>query len=87
MIARTAGTLTDRRAMTRPAVPLNRRSSRQTETLTFSHQATALPRSSSKGPITTVQAASYVETEAFPALHTYKVDSLDGTATKRALPL
>jgi hypothetical protein len=37
--------------------------------------------------ITTVQAASYVETEAFPALHTYKVDSLDGTATKRALPL
>jgi hypothetical protein len=37
--------------------------------------------------ITTVQAASYVETEAFPALQTYKVDHLDGTATIRALPL
>lgn len=37
--------------------------------------------------ITTVQAASYVETEAFPALQTYKVDHLDGTACIRALPL
>lgn len=37
--------------------------------------------------ITTVQAASYVETEAFPALQTYKVDHLDGTASMRALPL
>jgi len=37
--------------------------------------------------ITTVQAASYVETEAFPALQTYKVDHLDGTASIRALPL
>jgi hypothetical protein len=37
--------------------------------------------------ITTVQAASCAETEAFPALQTYKVDHLDGTATIRALPL
>jgi hypothetical protein len=37
--------------------------------------------------ITTVQAASYVEAEVFPALQTYKVDHLDGTATIRALPL
>jgi hypothetical protein len=37
--------------------------------------------------ITTVQAASYVETEVFPALQTYKVDHLDGTASIRALPL
>jgi hypothetical protein len=37
--------------------------------------------------ITTVQAASCVETENFPALQTYKVDHLDGTASIRALPL
>ena len=37
--------------------------------------------------ITTVQAASCAETEAFPALQTYKVDHLDGTASIRALPL
>jgi hypothetical protein len=37
--------------------------------------------------ITTVQAASYVEAEAFPALQAYKVDHLDGTASIRALPL
>jgi hypothetical protein len=37
--------------------------------------------------ITTVQAASYVEREAFPALQTYKVDHLDGTASMHALPL
>lgn len=37
--------------------------------------------------ITTVQAASYVEAETFPALQTYKVDHLDGTASIRALPL
>jgi hypothetical protein len=37
--------------------------------------------------ITTVQAASYEETETFPALQTYKVDHLDGTASVRALPL
>ena len=36
--------------------------------------------------ITTVQAASCVEREAFPALQTYKVDHLDGTACVRALP-
>jgi hypothetical protein len=37
--------------------------------------------------ITTVQTASYVETEVFPALQTYKVDHLDGTASIHALPL
>jgi hypothetical protein len=37
--------------------------------------------------ITTVQTASYVETEVFPALQTYKVDHLDGTASMYALPL
>jgi hypothetical protein len=37
--------------------------------------------------ITTVQAADCVETEAFSALQTYKVDHLDGTATIHALPL
>jgi hypothetical protein len=45
------------------------------------------PQNFKTKPITTVQAASYVETEAFPALQTYKVDHLDGTATIRALPL
>jgi hypothetical protein len=37
--------------------------------------------------ITTVQAASYVGREVFPALQTYKVDHLDGTASIHALPL
>jgi hypothetical protein len=38
--------------------------------------------------ITTIQAAVYVERLAFPALQTYKVDHLDGTASVwAALPL
>jgi hypothetical protein len=38
--------------------------------------------------ITTIQAATYVQRQLFPALQTYKVDHLDGTATKwAALPL
>jgi hypothetical protein len=37
--------------------------------------------------ITTVQAVSGVEREAFPALQTYKVDHLDGTASIHPLPL
>jgi hypothetical protein len=34
--------------------------------------------------ITTIQAAGYVEGQLFPALQTYKVDHLDGTASKWA---
>lgn len=34
--------------------------------------------------ITTIQAATYVERLLFPALQTYKVDHLDGTASKWA---
>lgn len=38
--------------------------------------------------ITTIQAATYVQRQLFPALQTYKVDDLDGTASKwAALPL
>ena len=37
--------------------------------------------------ITTVQAASCADKEAFPALQTYKVDRLDGTASIHPLPL
>jgi hypothetical protein len=38
--------------------------------------------------ITTIQAATYVERQLFPALQTYKVDHLHGTASKwAALPL
>lgn len=36
--------------------------------------------------ITTIQAAVYVERLAFPALQTYKVDHLDGTANVHARP-
>ena len=36
--------------------------------------------------ITTIQAAIYVERLAFPALQTYKVDHLDGTANVHARP-
>jgi hypothetical protein len=39
------------------------------------------PQSFKTKSITTVQAAVYVERLAFPALQTYKVDHLDGTAT------
>jgi hypothetical protein len=35
--------------------------------------------------ITTIQAASYVERQQFPALQTYKVDHLEGTASKWAV--
>lgn len=46
------------------------------------------PQSFKTKSITTVQAAVYVERLAFPALQTYKVDHLDGTATVwAALPL
>lgn len=34
--------------------------------------------------ITTIQAATYMERQLFPALQTYKVDNLDGTASKWA---
>jgi hypothetical protein len=34
--------------------------------------------------ITTIQAATYVESQLFPAHQTYKVDHLDGTASKWA---
>jgi hypothetical protein len=34
--------------------------------------------------ITTIQAATYVDRQLFPALQTYKVDHLDGTASKWA---
>lgn len=36
--------------------------------------------------ITTVQAATYVQRQVFPALQTYKVDHLEGTASVHALP-
>jgi hypothetical protein len=39
------------------------------------------PQSFRTKSITTVQAAVYVEREAFPALQTYKVDHLEGTAS------
>jgi hypothetical protein len=39
------------------------------------------PQSFKTKSITTVQAAVYVERLVFPALQTYKVDHLDGTAT------
>ena len=44
------------------------------------------PQSFKTKSITTVQAAVYVERLAFPALQTYKVDHLDGTASIHALP-
>ncbi len=44
------------------------------------------PQSFKTKSITTVQAASYVERLAFPALQTYKVDHLDGTASVHARP-
>lgn len=34
--------------------------------------------------ITTIQVATYVQRQLFPALQTYKVDNLDGTASKWA---
>ena len=46
------------------------------------------PQSFRTKSITTVQAAVFVERQAFPALQTYKVDHLDGTASVwAALPL
>jgi hypothetical protein len=43
------------------------------------------PQSFRTKSITTVQAASYVKRETFPALQVYKVDHLDGTASVHAL--
>jgi hypothetical protein len=45
------------------------------------------PQSFKTKSITTIQAAVYVERLAFPALQTYKVDHLDGTASVHALPV
>jgi hypothetical protein len=45
------------------------------------------PQSFKTKSITTIQAAVYVERQAFPARQTYKVDHLDGTASIHALPL
>jgi hypothetical protein len=45
------------------------------------------PQSFKTKSVTTVQAAALVQREVFPALQTYKVEHLDGTASVHALPL
>jgi hypothetical protein len=45
------------------------------------------PQSFSTKSITTVQAANLVKRLSFPALQTYKVEQLDGTASVHPLPL
>ncbi len=45
------------------------------------------PQSFKTKSVTTVQAATLVERLVFPALQTYKVEHLDGTASVHALPL
>jgi len=44
------------------------------------------PQSFKTKSVTTVQAATLVERQVFPALQTYKVEHLDGTASVHALP-
>ena len=44
------------------------------------------PQSFRTKSITTVQAATLVQRLVFPALQTYKVENLDGTASVHALP-
>lgn len=44
------------------------------------------PQSFKTKSITTVQAATLVQRQVFPALQTYKVECLDGTASVHALP-
>lgn len=45
------------------------------------------PESFKTRSITTVQAATLVQRQVFPALQTYKVERLNGTASVHALPL
>jgi hypothetical protein len=45
------------------------------------------PQSFKTKSVTTVQAATLVQRQVFPALQTYKVEHLDGTASVHALPL
>ena len=45
------------------------------------------PQSFKTKLVTTVQAATLVQRQVFPALQTYKVEHLDGTASVHALPL
>ena len=45
------------------------------------------PQSFKTKSVTTVQAATLVQRLVFPALQTYKVEHLDGTASVHALPL
>ena len=45
------------------------------------------PQSFRTKSVTTVQAATLVARQVFPALQTYKVEHLDGTASVHALPL
>ena len=45
------------------------------------------PQSFKTKLVTTVQAATLVARQVFPALQTYKVEHLDGTASVHALPL
>lgn len=45
------------------------------------------PQSFKTKSVTTVQAATLVARQVFPALQTYKVEHLDGTASVHALPL
>ena len=45
------------------------------------------PQSFKTKLITTLQAATLVQRQVFPALQTYKVEHLDGTASVHALPL
>jgi hypothetical protein len=45
------------------------------------------PQSFKTKSVTTVQAATLVRRQVLPALQTYKVEHLDGTASLHALPL
>ncbi len=45
------------------------------------------PQSFKTKSVTTIQAATLVARQVFPALQTYKVEHLDGTASVHALPL
>jgi hypothetical protein len=45
------------------------------------------PQSFKTKSVTTVQSATLVQRQVFPALQTYKVEHLDGTASVHALPL
>ena len=45
------------------------------------------PQSFRTKSVTTLQAATLVQRQVFPALQTYKVEHLDGTASVHALPL